>query len=190
MFSGTNLGDASYGIDAQCDSKFTNILATGNATISTRMGVGGAPNNSYALYVTGSQSMTGSLTVGSSATITSGLGVGTAWAGNSNKLVVSGTAVASAWNTSSDIRLKDNISPIEGAIDLVMALKPSKWVWNAGDMKGKVGVGLIAQDVEAVAPWMVESGEYKSLNYQMLHAYELSALQDHEMRLRKLEGGM
>ena len=105
----------------------------------------------------------------------------------SNKFYVDGTAIATAWNTSSDSRLKDNISPIEGAIDLVMALKPSKWVWNSGDVKGKVGVGLIAQDVEAVAPWMVESGEYKSLNYQMLHGFELSAIQNHEMRLRKLE---
>lgn len=155
-------------------------------TFSTRIGIGGAPNNSYALYVTGSQSMTGGLTVGGSATITSGLGVGTAWAGSSYKLLVNGTARATAWDTTSDRRLKKDIEAIsrEDAIATIMALKPSKWSWRDG---GGISAGLIAQDVEDVIPFMVKDEDYKTLNYQILHGFELSAIQDHEMRLRRIE---
>lgn len=189
VFSGTNLGDASYGIDAQCDSKFTNIYATGNATISTRVGIGGSPNNAYALYVTGSQYNSGGLTIGGSATITSGLGVGTAWTGGANKLVVSGSAIATAWNTSSDRRLKDDIEDLspEYAIGKLMSLKPSVWTWNSGLAQGKKASGFIAQDVENIIPYMVSGEEYKSMNYQMLHAYEVSAIQSHERRIAELE---
>ena len=189
VFSGSNLGDASYGIDAQCDSKFTNIYATGNATISTRVGIGGSPNNAYALYVTGSQYNSGGLTIGGSATITSGLGVGTAWTGGANKLVVSGSALATAWNTSSDRRLKDDIEdlPSEYAIEKLMALRPSVWTWNSGLAQGKRSSGFIAQDVENIIPYMVSGEEYKSMNYQMLHAYEVSAIQSHERRIAELE---
>jgi len=162
---------------------------SGATTFSSRIGVGGATSNSYALNVTGSQNLSGSLTVGSSATISSGLGVGTAWAGSSYKLLVDGSARATAWDTTSDRRLKDDIIGIDGvyAVKTLMALKPSTWTWNCGLAKGTTAAGFIAQDVENIVPYMVSGEDYKSLNYQMLHAFEVSAIQDHETRLRRLE---
>lgn len=169
---------------------FSNAAVFNDAvTFSTRIGVGGAPNNSYALYVTGSQSMSGSLTVGGSATVTSGLGVGTAWAGSSYKLLVNGSARATAWDTTSDRRLKDDITEIDmdEAIEKIMAFKPYTWTWNSGLAKGSKAAGFIAQDIENIVPYMVSGEDYKSLNYQMLHAFEVSAIQSHESRLRRLE---
>lgn len=162
-----------------------------DATFSGRIGVGGAPNNAYALCVTGSQSMSGSLTVGGSATITSGLGVGTAWAGSTYKLVVNGSARATAWDTTSDRRLKENIVSIDprGAVEKLMQLKPVSWTWNKlCGSAGKAGVGFVAQDVEDVIPQMVHDGdEFKSLNYTMMHAFEVAGFQDHERRIAELE---
>jgi len=103
-----------------------------------------------------------------------------------------GSGLASSWDTNSDRVLKDNITDIshKDAVDTVMALKPSVWEWNRGVLKGTTCAGFIAQDVESIVPYMVKGAEdNKSLNYQMLHAFEVGAIQDHEMRLRKLEGG-
>lgn len=95
------------------------------------------------------------------------------------------TAIAKSWNTHSDRRLKDDIAELkhDDALKVVMALKPSTWTWKSG---GK-SAGLIAQDVEGVVPWMVSGDESKALNYQVLHAFELSAIQSHEERIKFLE---
>ena len=101
----------------------------------------------------------------------------------------SDNAYASSWNTSSDRRLKENITTLSkaDAIEKIMALNPSVWQWNSGANKGMTASGFVAQDVESVIPFMVGGKEYKSLAYQMLHAYEISALQSHEERITALE---
>lgn len=98
----------------------------------------------------------------------------------------SSTAIAQSWNTHSDIRLKDDITPVSGdeAVRTIMALNPVTWRWKEG---GAQASGLIAQEVEKVIPFMVTDGEYKGLAYQMLHAYELSAIRSHEARIKFLE---
>lgn len=111
----------------------------------------------------------------------------------SNKFCVRGSAVATgSWNTSSDRRLKEDISYLAktDAIEKLMRLKPATWKWNSGLAKGHTASGFIAQDVEPVLPFMVTGEDYKSLAYQMLHAYEVSALQSHEERIRALEKKM
>jgi hypothetical protein len=101
----------------------------------------------------------------------------------------SDNAYASSWNTSSDRRLKENITTLSkaDAIEKIMALNPSVWQWNSGANKGMTATGLVAQEVESVIPFMVGGKEYKSLAYQMLHAYEISAIQSHEERIKELE---
>jgi hypothetical protein len=73
------------------------------------------------------------------------------------------------------------------AIEKIMALNPSVWQWNSGANKGMTATGFVAQEVESVIPFMVGGKEYKSLAYQMLHAYEISAIQSHEERIKELE---
>ena len=107
----------------------------------------------------------------------------------SNKFYVGGTAIATSWNTTSDHRLKDEISLLQKdeAIEKLMALAPSTWKWNSGSEKGKMASGFIAQEMEDVLPFMVFGEDYKGVAYQMLHAYEVSAIQSHEERIRVLE---
>ena len=101
----------------------------------------------------------------------------------------SSTAIAQSWNTHSDFRLKEDIVELQkdDSIEKLMALKPSIWKWKSGTAKGQIASGFIAQEVEPVLPFMVTGEDYKGLAYQMLHAYEVSAIQSHEERIKVLE---
>jgi hypothetical protein len=66
------------------------------------------------------------------------------------------TTNAVLYNTSSDYRLKENITPLTNALDKISALKPCKWIWKECD--GIEGEGFIAHEVQEVIPAAV-SGE-------------------------------
>jgi hypothetical protein len=59
------------------------------------------------------------------------------------------TGSATAYNTSSDYRLKDNQQPLTNSGAFIDALKPKTWNWRAD---GRKGVGFIAHEVQAVSP--------------------------------------
>jgi len=54
-----------------------------------------------------------------------------------------------AYNTSSDYRLKENVTPMTGALDKVKQLKPVNWVWK---IDGSDGQGFIAHELQEVVP--------------------------------------
>jgi len=59
------------------------------------------------------------------------------------------TNSATAYSTSSDYRLKDNIAPMTGALAKVSALKPVTYTWKAD---GSDGQGFIAHELAEVVP--------------------------------------
>jgi hypothetical protein len=59
------------------------------------------------------------------------------------------TSTATAYNTSSDYRLKHDIAPMTGALAKVALLKPCTYKWNADDSSGE---GFIAHELQAVVP--------------------------------------
>ena len=62
---------------------------------------------------------------------------------------VSVTSTATAYNTSSDYRLKDNQQPLTNSGAFIDALQPKTWNWKSDGTKG---VGFIAHEVQAVSP--------------------------------------
>jgi hypothetical protein len=62
---------------------------------------------------------------------------------------ISVTASATAYNTSSDYRLKENIEPMIGALATVSALKPVTYKWKSD---GSNGQGFIAHELAEVVP--------------------------------------
>jgi hypothetical protein len=62
---------------------------------------------------------------------------------------ISVTTSATAYNTSSDYRLKENIAPMIGALATVSALKPVTYKWKAD---GSDGQGFIAHELQEVVP--------------------------------------
>jgi hypothetical protein len=62
---------------------------------------------------------------------------------------ISVTGSSTAYNTSSDYRLKENITPMTGALDVVQALKPVTYNWK---VDGSSGQGFIAHELQEVVP--------------------------------------
>ena len=76
---------------------------------------------------------------------------------NGNGLVgtINTSGSATTYNTSSDYRLKENITPMTGALAKVAQLKPVKYKWK---VDGADGEGFIAHELAEVCPHAV-SGE-------------------------------
>ena len=103
-----------------------------------------------------------------------------------------GYVSAKGQDTTSDARYKRDIAalPAQSAIAVLGRLRPSTWEWRDD---GRRGAGFVAQEVLGVLPEAVREvgdGEdrHLALNYQMLHAYEVAALQTHEDELERLRG--
>ena len=82
---------------------------------------------------------------------------------------------------SSDERLKDNIQVIDGALEKVSQIKGVEFDWNdKQDVYEGHDIGVIAQDVEAVAPEIVETREdgYKAVKYEKLTALLIEAVKE------------
>ena len=62
------------------------------------------------------------------------------------------TGTTTAYNTTSDYRLKQNIQPMTGALAKVAALKPVTYTWK---LDGSLGEGFIAHELAEVVPQAV-----------------------------------
>jgi hypothetical protein len=69
-------------------------------------------------------------------------------------IVTSG--VGTTYNTTSDARLKKDITPLTGALDVIRALNPVSYLWKTD---GSPGRGLLAGEVQDVIPDGVITGE-------------------------------
>jgi hypothetical protein len=80
----------------------------------------------------------------------------------------------------SDLRLKKNVKPLEGALDQLLRLRGVTYEWKEpaehGNEHGPIR-GFIAQEVEKVFPeWVGESKGYKTLNTSGLEAVLVESL--------------
>jgi hypothetical protein len=71
--------------------------------------------------------------------------------GNPNGVVgsITTSGSATAFNTSSDYRLKENITPMTGALASVSQLKPVTYTWK---VDGVASQGFIAHELQEVVP--------------------------------------
>jgi len=103
-------------------------------------------------------------------------------------------ASSTAYNTSSDYRLKNNIAPMTGALAKVAALKPVTYKWKAD---GSDGEGFIAHELQAVVPQCV-TGEkdavdaegkpiYQGIDTSFLVATLTAAIQEQQAMINELK---
>ncbi|MGZ3769156.1 MAG: tail fiber domain-containing protein [Bdellovibrio sp.] len=109
-------------------------------------------------------------------------------------LHVNGSALATAWNTSSDIRLKEHISEIENPLEKILSLRGVEFDWRKDieqptQHKQTHDIGVIAQEVEKQFPEAVTTAKdgYKSVAYAKLVSPIIGAIKNLYNRIRGIE---
>ncbi len=173
--------------------------------------LGGSSLNGYGGYFSVSNSSTTNYACtgtanGSSST---NYGVyGTASGGTSNYGVYcAGNGIYSGtWSSTSDLRLKKDISYLNGGLSTVMKLKPASYQFKTDDPTFKsmnlatgLHYGLIAQELEQVVPSVVSNNvhvapddpknkiEYKGVNYTELIPIMINAIQEQQGEIGELK---
>ena len=126
-----------------------------------------------ALTVTGDITANGNL-VGDGSSNISGI----------SSITASGKVFAQAFSLLSDENLKENIEEIEGAIEKVEAIRGVTFDWKDGS--GSTA-GIIAQEVEAVMPMLIESGEFKRVDYNGLVGLLVEAVKELSTEVKELK---
>jgi hypothetical protein len=90
-------------------------------------------------------------------------------AGESNGVQL--TSGATSWTSNSDERLKNINGNIENAVDKLLTLRTINFSWKS-DLTNKENIGLIAQDVEAVFPQIVDKAELPKYEEEQLDKTE------------------
>lgn len=126
---------------------------------------------------------TGIVTV-SSVFATPGLD-GVLGAGNTSDLgMVVGVVTATDFNSSSDRNLKENISDIDGALDITSQLRGVKFEWKKD---GRPSYGVIAQELEEVLPDLVSSNNPKTVNYNGIIGVLIEAIKELKEEIDQLK---
>jgi len=113
----------------------------------------------------------------------------------SYKLDVNGNIHATAFPTSSDIRFKKNITPLENSLEKIKKLQGVKYEWNEFVNSVRDGyklnvpiIGLIAQDVEKIVPEVVDlwklsddCQDARSIDYPRLTPLLIEAIKEQQI---------
>ena len=189
LFSGSALGrlsnlettSASLLIKTANLESFTSSI---NTTIKTRLNA--------ETVVSGSSQVTLSSTTGgttSSNVQFNSLGIGMAASATAGRIDASNDVVAFS---TSDIRFKENIVPIENALDKISKISGNTYDWKAElkDVHGYEGndVGVIAQEIEAVLPQLVQNRDngYKAVKYDKLVALLIEGIKEQQTQIHSL----
>ena len=115
-------------------------------------------------------------------------------------VVTGGVGISGALNvggditafSSSDVSLKENITPISNAVDKVRSISGNTFTWNEKSVyNGEEGTGIIAQEIEALElPGVTETRQdgTKAVRYDRLVPLLIEAIKELDGRIKTLEG--
>ena len=174
-------------------SSYVAIANSGSGTFSERARIDSSGN----FYVNATtQNDSGKTNINYSAATNIGIGIKQTNSGGGtmlNFLNSSGTSVGSitqngsntAFNTSSDYRLKKNLTPLTDGLTRISALNPVSYVWKETDIEGE---GFIAHELQDVIPLAVTgnkdavdgngNAKYQSVDYSKIVVHLVAAIQE------------
>ena len=96
-----------------------------------------------------------------------------------------GTLNSTDYNTFSDLILKENIKPIENSLEILKQINPVQFNWKDS---GKTSFGIIAQEIEAILPNLVDTNEngLKTVSYLQLIAFLIDAIKKQQEQIDEL----
>jgi hypothetical protein len=202
---GTGLSGTSYN-----GSAAVTIANTGVTSITTNTGLSSNASATGAVTITntgvtsnvagtgiGVSGATGacSISIGQAVATSSNvqfnsLGVGKAASATAGRIEATQDIVA---YSSSDIRFKENIVPIENALDKIRKISGNTYDWKEENKleHGYEGndVGVIAQEIEAVLPQLVQTRDngYKAVKYEKLVALLIEGIKEQQLQIEDLK---
>lgn len=164
----------------------------GNTEVASYLPIYSGVLGSSNLQVTGGGTFSGTLTVGAGLRITSGT---TSTSTTTGALIVTGGVgiggnlfVGGALTESSSATLKENITPIDGALDLILQL--TGVIYDRQDGSRKNEAGLIAEEVNKVLPNLItldDQGTPMGVQYTKLTAYLIEAVKSLKAEIDQLK---
>ena len=106
---------------------------------------------------------------------------------NNKGVLTTGTMQAGNFNTTSDIKLKENVVTLENSLDKIKAMRGVSFDWKDS---GKSTIGLIAQEVEQVLPELVEHNkedDVKTVSYANIVAVLIEAIKEQQGQIDALK---
>lgn len=155
-----------------------------NSTISG-VALGGSLNAlSFGSYLTSAGSYNGSTARTVSVAGTSVNTANTLVARDISGDFTAGTITATDFDSTSDIRLKQNIKTIENSLNTIEQLRGVSFDWKE---TGRGSYGVIAQELEEILPDLVKNSEVKSVNYNGLIGVLIEAVKELSEEVKELK---
>jgi hypothetical protein len=206
LFNIDGLVSGSSQIDATATTNFatgvktqlnSNTVVSGSSQITagstTNFGTDVKTQLDTNTVISGSSQVTLSSTTGggTSANVQFGsLGIGTTASGTGGEIRATGDITAFY---SSDIRLKENIQPIQNALEKVESISGNTYDWKEGydeihSHKGN-DVGVIAQEIEEILPQIVTNRDngFKAVQYEKIVPLLIEAIKELSAKIKVLE---
>lgn len=173
------------GTDASASSGTASLIIRGTANATKNTGTNGS--------ILMNDGVASSSTVTGTLVITGGLGVsGRINAANFDGIVGANSAAAGTFTTlteTSSITLKENLRPIDSALDKLAEL--TGYIYDRKDGSSYDEAGLIAEQVYKIIPELVtknQNGDPYGIHYTKLSAYLIEAIKSLRSEIKTLKG--
>jgi uncharacterized coiled-coil protein SlyX len=184
----TDLANVSFATTIAANSVALGTDTTGNYVASLVAGTGVTLSNNSGENATPTIAIGQAVATSSNVQFNS-LGVGMAASATAGRIDATNDVVAFS---SSDIRFKENIKAIENPIQKIRQISGNTYDWKEENKieHGYEGndVGVIAQEIEAVLPQLVQTREsgYKAVKYDKLVALLIEGIKEQQIQIDNL----
>ena len=106
------------------------------------------------------------------------------FATTNNGVIITGIATATDFDSTSDIRLKTNIKPIEDPLNKVLQIEGVSFNWKEDN---RPALGVVADQIENILPELVHGDDPKTVNYNGLVGLLIECVKNQQKQIDELK---